>query len=213
MILQQWYIIISILDILISLKYINILLLLQSLPPSDRSIYYSETPHAAKLQKELKREIKDMIDPSRLMENYQTVEEFGARVLQNFSEAIDIEFPPNTNVYFIYLLKQCSELDKTRDQHKSFAETRLRTYVGKPEYYTTLDNAILRESRPTVLIGESGVGKTALIANWIQSFKRKHNEVIIIQHYIGATAESITISNIAWRIMAECIDKLSMNVY
>lgn len=45
-----------------------------------------------------------MIDPSRLMENYQTVEEFGARVLQNFSEAIDIEFPPNTNVYFIYLL-------------------------------------------------------------------------------------------------------------
>lgn len=46
-----------------------------------------------------------MIDPSRLMENYQTVEEFGARVLQNFSEAIDIEFPPNTNVLLnIYII-------------------------------------------------------------------------------------------------------------
>lgn len=32
------------------------------------------------------------------MDCYQTVEEFGAKVLEDFSKAIDIEFPKNVNV-------------------------------------------------------------------------------------------------------------------
>lgn len=51
--------------------------------------------------------------------------------------------------------------------HQSFAKVRSQLYIGEKKYFNLLDQFVLSHGRPLVLFGPSGIGKSALLANWL----------------------------------------------
>ncbi len=63
------------------------------------------------------------------------------------------------------------ELSKARAEHENFAHIRSVAYIGKDLYFKLLDEAITdgendKEGKVLFVSGQSGSGKSSLIANW-----------------------------------------------
>jgi tetratricopeptide (TPR) repeat protein len=54
-----------------------------------------------------------------------------------------------------------------------------------------------------MLIGESGCGKSALLAEWAFRWHEKHSDDLVIQHYIGSTPDSADWQGLVRRILGE----------
>ncbi len=57
--------------------------------------------------------------------------------------------------------------------------------------------------KPLVLTGDSGCGKSALLAEWLARWRRDHPDDLVIQHYIGSTPESADWQGLVRRILGE----------
>jgi tetratricopeptide (TPR) repeat protein len=67
-----------------------------------------------------------------------------------------------------------------------------------------LDQHAAGDGGPLVLLGESGSGKSALLANWMEHWRTTHPQDLIIEHYIGGTADSAD----HWRLMRRLIEEI-----
>ncbi|TRZ54054.1 ATP-binding protein, partial [bacterium] len=90
------------------------------------------------------------------------------------------------------------------NDHEAFAEIRRRTYIGRPDYFEALDRHASGDGGPLVLLGDSGSGKSALLANWLVHWRRDHPKDFIFQHYIGSTADSAD----HWRLMTRLVAEI-----
>jgi len=88
---------------------------------------------------------------------------------------------------------------ETRD-HEAFAETRRRIYIGQPGYFVALDRQAAGDGAPLVLLGDSGSGKSALLANWLEHWRRDHPNDFIFQHYIGGAGH--------WQVITRLIAEI-----
>ncbi len=75
-------------------------------------------------------------------------------------------------------------------EHEAFANARTKVYIGREEYFKRIDEHVQSNDLPLVLLGESGSGKSALISNWIDRYRKEHPEEFIITHFIGSTPDS-----------------------
>jgi len=63
--------------------------------------------------------------------------------------------------------------------------------VGREADLQRLDDHAARgEGPPLVVHGESGCGKTALVANWLARYRRANPQARTFAHYLGSTADS-----------------------
>jgi nephrocystin-3 len=92
-------------------------------------------------------------------------------------------------------------LTREARDHEALAEARRRTYIGRPDYFERLDRHAAGDGAPLVVLGDSGSGKSALLANWLDHWRRAHPGDFIFQHYIGGTRDSAE----HWRLMARLI--------
>lgn len=75
--------------------------------------------------------------------------------------------------------------------HSAYARERRGLYVGGESYLAVLDAwAAKADAPPKLIIGVSGLGKSALIANWIATRRATHRGDIIFEHYLGASPDS-----------------------
>jgi nephrocystin-3 len=141
----------------------------------------------------LKNRIRQSGFPVR--ENYADPKALGELVLKDFTELIDRLFPEN---------EISDPLEREAFGHEVFAQCREKVYIGRPEYFERLDiHAESNGTEPLVILGESGSGKSALLANWVAHYREKHPDIPIIQHYIGATPYSSDWAAMLRRIMGE----------
>uniref|UniRef100_A0A8C9H0F1 Nephrocystin 3-like N-terminal domain-containing protein n=1 Tax=Piliocolobus tephrosceles TaxID=591936 RepID=A0A8C9H0F1_9PRIM len=54
-----------------------------------------------------------------------------------------------------------------------------------------------------LLSGEHGCGKSTLIANWVNDFKKKHPSMLLIPHFVGSTCESSDIMSVIHYFITE----------
>ena len=104
------------------------------------------------------------------------------------TEVIDRLFPEAS---------QPDALDREAAEHEIFASSRAvvevrpgeksGVYIGRREYFDRLDAHAAGDGRPLTVLGESGSGKTALLANWVKGYRAGHPDELVIQHFIGAT--------------------------
>ena len=94
-------------------------------------------------------------------------------------------------------------LERERMDHEAFAVARQKVYIGREAYFKRLDEHVASEDPPLVALGESGSGKSALIANWIKKYRKEHPNDFLVTHFIGGTADSADYANILRRIMEE----------
>jgi nephrocystin-3 len=172
-------------------KYID------SIPEKKKKDFLSEDAATAEKQVLLKNEIRILCAAKNipLLETYPNPKSLAAIILEQLKDAIDKKFP---------IEEVPDSLTRQALDHEAFAEIRRRTYIGRPDYYEVLDRHCTGIGKPLLLLGDSGSGKSALIANWVQHWKNEHPKDFIFQHYIGGSSDSA----VHWKIMTRLISEI-----
>jgi len=159
--------------------------------------FLSENAAAADLQTALKTTIRTTCAEKniRLRENYPDPRALATLVLEDLKAAIEDQYP---------IQDIPDPLTREANDHEAFAETRRRTYIGRADYFEALDRHAAGDGGPLVLLGDSGSGKSALLANWLDHWRKDHPRDFIIQHYIGGTPDSAE----HWRLMTRLIAEI-----
>ena len=166
--------------------------------PSPTSLDFSDETHKEKLTS-LKERIRQSNFPVR--EDYPDAETLGQLVLEDLQKAIDEDFPP----------RAMSRFERERLDHDAFAESRKNVYIKRRAYFEKLDSHARGTGAPLVLEGQSGIGKSALLANWLQEFQENHPDVYVLAHFTGSTASSSNHLALIRRIIAELQTHFNLN--
>jgi len=142
-------------------------------------------------------QLKDKILESGfpVQENYPSPEKLGELILKDLTKVIDDVYPEGS---------QPSFLDREKLDHEAYARSRSQVYIGRKEYYDRLNqHAANNDRQPLVILGESGLGKSALLANWAIQYSKETPDVLIIQHFVGSSTYSTDWARMLRRIMGE----------
>lgn len=94
-------------------------------------------------------------------------------------------------------------LDQEAARHDAYARNRRLAFVGRKVLLRRLDEHVFTAGKPLVLTGESGCGKSALLAGWLNRWRERNPDDLIIQHYIGSTPDSADWQGLVRRILGE----------
>lgn len=122
----------------------------------------------------LKEEVLKSKYPSS---SYKSPEDLAAQVEEAFINLLDSLFPDGN----------LSELDKERIGQRSFLNQLCQNYIKDEKNFDAIDSWLADEdSHQFVVTGASGLGKSALIANWLkQKLSDNSCEYNIIYHFTG----------------------------
>ena len=109
--------------------------------------------------------------------SYKSPEDLAAQVEEAFINLLDSLFPDGN----------LSELEKERIGQRSFLNQLCQNYIKDEKNFDALDSWLADEdSHQFVVTGASGLGKSALIANWLkQKLSDNSCEYNIIYHFTG----------------------------
>lgn len=129
---------------------------------------------------------------------YSDIDTLHSWVLDDLFGIIDRFFPTDSI---------SATLAGERRAQEAFARTRRQIYVEMPGYLNDLDYHIAGQGPPIVVTGESGVGKSALLAFWTDRYLRENPDAFVILHHIGVTASGRDHRAILQRILHEIRDR------
>ena len=127
-------------------------------------------------------------------ENFADTTALGELVRKDLREVIDAIFPEGS---------EPDPLTREAAEHECFARSRARVYVERPAQFAALDAHAAGGGPPLVVLGESGGGKSALLANWVKRLRERGDAPFVIEHYIGATPASTDWAAMLRRILGE----------
>jgi nephrocystin-3 len=160
--------------------------------------YLSEGPaERAKLEA-----LKDRIRTSRfpVVEDYKKPEDLAERVKEDLWKLIDEAFPES---------EVPDALTQERLRHEAYGATRRRLYFAGEDYFQTLDAAMkAKRFQPVLITGQSGAGKSALLANWMTRWSENHPKTETIMHHLGCGADAANPVRMVTRLMQE-IERLT----
>ncbi len=96
-----------------------------------------------------------------------------------------------------------SWLEEERAGHAAFAQSRRKGYVANPSVIDSLNEHIEKLEPVIVITGESGAGKSSLLAYWAESLRQRDPNLFIVEHYIGVTSASTDPDTLMRRIVEE----------
>jgi tetratricopeptide (TPR) repeat protein len=156
------------------------------------------------LKERIRQSVRDGKLKNPVRENYPNPRTLGQLVYQDLKEIIESLYPEE---------EAPDALTRERMEHQAFARSRTvievrpgvfqGVYLERPEYFQKLDEHAQGDGPPLVVLGESGVGKSALLANWALRFQQLHREDQLVMHFIGVTAASTDWLAMLRRIMGE----------
>jgi hypothetical protein len=146
--------------------------------PADHESQSSNNVQIANLER-LKGEVRASGLPLR--DGYPDPNALGELVFQDLERAIREDFPEaNIDHSFFAACRP----------HETYARERTRVYLARPSDFRHLDDHAASGNLPLVITGPSGIGKSALLANW--ATQRRQNEARpLLEFYVGASAESL----------------------
>ena len=166
-------------------------------------------------------DLKDRIRASAfpLVPKYASPQAVADRIYDDLWKLIDAEFPAG---------ELPSAFEQETRRHNVYARSRLGVYVGAEDALRELGQHVqkaktgakmgaksgaksnsttdhISASRVTVVTGESGSGKTALIANWLHeraivNGKANAND-LVFQHHLGASSDAADPERLARRML------------
>jgi tetratricopeptide (TPR) repeat protein len=166
---------------------------LETLPHDLRESYREQdgTESARKLS-DLKARIRASGFP--LVENYPDPRTLGEHIKQDLRRVLDALFPVGT---------EPSPLERERVEQEASAATRSRGFIARPEAFERLDRHVNGSEPPLTVLGESGSGKSALLANWVKQRREEHPDEFTFMHVCGSTAASVDWAAMLRRCIAE----------
>jgi nephrocystin-3 len=170
-------------------------------PAEQRGDFVENGPDAAPMQQKLtilKDCIRTAAEKKKLKypprENYADPEALGDLILADLTQIIGELYPPD---------QVPDPLDQEAARHEAYARSRRLAFVGREDILSRLDEYTAAPRQPVVLIGQSGCGKSALLAEWASRWHEKHPDDLVLQHYIGSTPGSADWQELVRRIVGE----------
>lgn len=169
------------------------------LPDLRRVDYVEQDPVARNKLALLKKRIRR--SGAVIRENYPDPRTLGNWVLEDLTTLINQEFPPGPSP---------TTLDREAALHDAFALSRRHVYVSNQGDLDRLDEHVAGTSLPMVVLGESGSGKSALLANWAAHYSHICPDDFVLLHFVGASADSSDCSAMLQRLMGELGRKFNL---
>jgi tetratricopeptide (TPR) repeat protein len=175
------------------------------LPEERERLGDAEAERRAAARRDRLADLKQRIRRSGLpvREGYRDAKDLGVRVLEDLTRVIERRFPEGS---------EPTPLDREAAAHEAFARSRSAVYVRRPEDFERLDRHAAEEGPPLVLVGDSGVGKSALLAAWADDYRERHRDAVVLAHFIGATADSTDWSATVRRLVGELDRRLGLGI-
>ena len=140
----------------------------------------------------LKERIRGSEFPVR---DFASPEELGEQIRADFVRLIDGLYPAGSAQ---------DPLAAETLQHEALARSRAAVYVERPAYFEALDGFVAAGDREAVaVVGESGHGKSALLASWALHHRAEHPEDLVIMHFIGSSPLSADPDDMLRRLVGE----------
>ena len=140
--------------------------------------FQAENDHADKCQTALKEEI---VGANYKPRYYSHLAELSELIVADMKAAITSVFPSSE--------KDITVAGRWRLQHKVFASCLSVGYVPPKGIMRQMDEQV--KNNPIVVVkGGSGVGKSALLANWANRHQERNRKAIILTHFTGSTVQS-----------------------
>ena len=158
----------------------------------NRADFACEGPESAEKLARLKDRIRSSGFPVR--EGYRDPRELSDFVLSDLRDTLDSLFPEGS---------EPDPLDREWAEHDAFARSRSQIYVPRPADFQALDDHAEGGGGPLVVLGESGSGKSALLANWALRRRERDPGKVLLMHFVGATPESSDLGSILRRLVGE----------
>lgn len=126
--------------------------------------------------------------------DYTSVEVLGKQVEEDFIGLLDRLYPE----------KRLSELEKDRFIQQTFLRDHCRIYIPEESNFQILNDFLRGDYSHFVVTGESGMGKSALIANWLNDLSQDSG-YNIIYHFVGNGGQEGSHRHIASRLCNEIV--------
>lgn len=127
-------------------------------------------------------------------EGYAAPEAFAEQVLADFTAILDELYPAD---------QVPDPLDQEAARHDAYARSRRVGFISRAEHLAWLDAHMAGDGPPAAIIGESGGGKSALLAEWTARWRQKNPNDLVIEHYIGSTPGSADWRQLVVRLLGE----------
>ena len=147
----------------------------------------------------LKQRIRDSELP--LIEPYATPEDLAKIVERQFDTMIDQLYPEAATP---------DQVTQERLSHEAHARSKLFACIDRPAHMGAINafgSTADHEGRGLVITGESGVGKTTILAAWARGWAKCHSDHYLFQHYFGATPQSSSPEGFLARLLSELKDR------
>ncbi len=128
-------------------------------------------------------------------EHYTSAEVLGRAIRRDFSRLIRALYPKGAK-------PRWHEAEAMA--HEAFARSKAAVFVGREKEFARLDCHVANDgSVPLVVLGETGVGKSALLANWVLHYREKMPGDLSLIHFVGCTGTSSDPTRVVRRILSE----------
>jgi len=97
-------------------------------------------------------------------------------------------------------LDQTDALEREARKHASYRQSRLGVYLGQ-EYVDQLEALVSGGESKILITGESGSGKSALIANWMHQHELEHPGDVVYAHHLGCSNDANAIRPLLGRML------------
>jgi tetratricopeptide (TPR) repeat protein len=135
--------------------------------------------------------------------DYPDTQTLGELVLADLTSVIERLYP---------LDSKPDALASEAAEHEAFAVSRAQVYIARPADFGQLDAHAAGEDLPLVVEGESGLGKSALLANWARTYRERDPETPVLLHFAGASAQSSNWASMVRRLMGEMSRQMGFTI-
>ena len=153
---------------------------------------FKEKPDSKKARK-LSRLKSEICSQNKYpVSKYTSVVDLGKQVEAHFKALVDRLYPRGILLTW----------EKEHIQQKAFLRSHTNAYIPMQDYFDRLDRFISGHTNTLVIAGESGMGKSALIANWIARSESKQYGHLVY-HFIGKSDSESNYTKITRQLIDE----------
>jgi len=92
-------------------------------------------------------------------------------------------------------------LEKEGRRHADYRRARTGLYLGGETAITQLEGWIAAGEQRILITGESGAGKSAMIANWLEAHQRSAPQDLVHAHHLGCTNDASAVRPLLGRLI------------
>lgn len=162
---------------------------LQNRGDIEASFYFKQTsepdddPRLSELKKKIRQQRRCPVTV------FASIEELCNKVESSVAKILDKYFP-ETDI---------SSLDRERTAQQAYINSRHAHYLKRQSYFDIIDAFVLSQEQHLVFKGESGIGKSALLANWIKEVENVDG-FNLFYHFVGNSFSDNNYENILRRL-------------